>query len=67
MAQRDRVPPISYLLELAKTQGVSLRLAEMHARTTRRLSRMPLSGRYFPGVIEVVEKDGSRSQNAQKE
>ena len=27
---------------------------------------LPHSGRYFPGVIELVEKDGSGRQNAQK-
>jgi hypothetical protein len=58
VAQWDRVTPISYMLKLAKTQGVSLRLAETACTYYEAALTHGLSGRYFPGVIEVVEKDG---------
>ena len=49
---------IGYMLELARTQGVSPRLAETARTYYEAALGHGLSGRYFPSVIEVVERDG---------
>jgi hypothetical protein len=52
-----RIPHQLYA-RVAKTQGVSLRLAETACTYYEPALTHGLSGRYSPGVIEVVEKDG---------
>ena len=47
---------IGYMLELARTQGVATRQAETARAYYQQAIEQGLSGRYFPGVIEVVER-----------
>ena len=47
---------IDYVLELAGEQGVSAKIAELARRYYDAARMQGVSGRYFPGVIEIVEK-----------
>ena len=49
---------IGYMLELAHAQGVAPRMTEIARRYYEQAIAQGLSGRYFPGVIEVVERGG---------
>jgi 3-hydroxyisobutyrate dehydrogenase-like beta-hydroxyacid dehydrogenase len=49
---------IGYMLELARAQGVAPRMTEIARRYYEQALEHGLSGRYFPGVIEVVERGG---------
>ena len=49
---------IGYLLALAKDHGVEPRMTEIAQRYYEAARDNGLSGRYFPGVIEVIEKGG---------
>ena len=49
---------IGYLLALAKDHGVEPKAAEIARRYYEAARDQGLAGRYFPGVIEVVEKGG---------
>jgi 3-hydroxyisobutyrate dehydrogenase-like beta-hydroxyacid dehydrogenase len=51
---------IGYVLELAQSHGVEPRVAELAKRYYETARDNGLSGRYFPGVIEVIEKGEPR-------
>nr|WP_274609910.1 NAD-binding protein [Rhodobium orientis] len=46
---------ISYVFEMAKSAGVDLPAAEVARSYYEAATHTDLSGRYFPGVIELVE------------
>lgn len=50
---------LDYVLELAKDMSVRTEVTELARRTYDAACRQGLSGRYFPGVIELVEKGGT--------
>jgi 3-hydroxyisobutyrate dehydrogenase-like beta-hydroxyacid dehydrogenase len=50
---------LDYVLQLAKDMSVRTDVAELARRTYDAACRQGLSGRYFPGVIELVEKGGA--------
>ncbi|WP_417718963.1 NAD(P)-dependent oxidoreductase [Salipiger sp.] len=56
---------ISYVFELAKKTGVALPAADAARSYYEAATRTDLSGRYFPGVIELVER-GAMAPKARK-
>jgi 3-hydroxyisobutyrate dehydrogenase-like beta-hydroxyacid dehydrogenase len=50
---------LDYVLQLAKDVSVRTEVTELARRTYDAACRQGLSGRYFPGVIELVEKGGA--------
>jgi 3-hydroxyisobutyrate dehydrogenase-like beta-hydroxyacid dehydrogenase len=48
---------ISYVLELAEQVGVSAHVTELAKRYYTATAKNGYSGRYFPAVIEIVERD----------
>jgi 3-hydroxyisobutyrate dehydrogenase-like beta-hydroxyacid dehydrogenase len=50
---------LDYVLQLAKDVSVRTDVTELARRTYDAALRQGLSGRYFPGVIELVEKGGA--------
>lgn len=48
---------ISYLLALAQEQGVGAKVTELARRYYEAAVKQGLSGRYFPGVIQIVEEN----------
>jgi len=47
---------LGYVLELGKEQGIELRLTELARRYFQATAENGWSGRYFPAVIEIVDK-----------
>jgi 3-hydroxyisobutyrate dehydrogenase-like beta-hydroxyacid dehydrogenase len=50
---------LDYVLQLARDVNASTAVTELAQRTYDAACRQGLSGRYFPGVIEFVEKSGA--------
>jgi 3-hydroxyisobutyrate dehydrogenase-like beta-hydroxyacid dehydrogenase len=50
---------LDYLLQLAADTGIRPGVAELARRYYAAACRQGLSGRYFPGVIEFIEKGGA--------
>jgi 3-hydroxyisobutyrate dehydrogenase-like beta-hydroxyacid dehydrogenase len=50
---------LDYVLQLASDVSVRTAVTELARRTYDAACRQGLSGRYFPGVIELVEKGGA--------
>lgn len=48
---------LSYVLELARDTGVSARVSELAERYYRATAENGFAGRYFPAVIEIVDRD----------
>ena len=48
---------LSYVLELASQVGVSAHVAQLAARYYRSTADNGYAGRYFPAVIEIVDRD----------